>query len=202
MEDITDKDYGHSQKVFKELKLKSLGDLHDMYVQSDTLLLKDAFENFRNKCIEIYVLDPAHFFFSPGLGWKACSKSTRVKLGLLTDIDMLLIVEKEIRGGIYHLIHKYAKGNNKYMKNYDKDKESSYLKYLDANNLCGWAMSQKLPVNRFKWVEELSQFKDDFIKNYNEDSNNGYFLEVDVKYPKNLFSLHIDLPFLSERNKI
>ena len=115
---------------------------------------------------------------------------------------MLLIVEKEIRGGIYHLIHKYAKGNNKYMKNYDKDKESSYLKYLDANNFCGWAMSQKLPVNRFKWVEELSQFKDDFIKNYNEDSNNGYFLEVDVKYPKNLFSLHIDLPFLSERNKI
>ena len=115
---------------------------------------------------------------------------------------MLLIVEKEIRGGIYHLIHKYAKGNNKYMKNYVKDKESPYLKYLDANNLCGWAMSQKLPVNRFKWVEELSQFKDDFIKNYNEDSNNGYFLEVDVKYPKNLFSLHIDLPFLSERNKI
>ena len=115
---------------------------------------------------------------------------------------MLLIVEKEIRGGIYHLIHKYAKGNNKYMKNYDKDKESSYLKYLDANNLCAWAMSQKLPVNRFKWVEELSQFKDDFIKNYNEDSNSGYFLEVDVKYPKNLFSLHIDLPFLSERNKI
>ena len=114
---------------------------------------------------------------------------------------MLLIVEKGIRGGIYHSIHRYAKANNKYMKNYDKDMASSYLEYLDANNLYGWAMSQKLPVNGFEWVEELSQFKD-FIKNYDEDSNNGYFYEVDVEYSKNLFSLHNDLPFLPERNKI
>ena len=164
-------------------------------------MLADVFENFRNKCIEIYELDPVHFLSAPGLVWQTCPKTTRVKLELLTDIDMLLIVEKGIRGGIYHSIHRYAKANNKYMKNYDKDMASSYLEYLDANNLYGWAMSQKLPVNGFEWVEELSQFKD-FIKNYDEDSNNGYFYEVDVEYSKNLFSLHNDLPFLPERNKI
>ena len=87
------------------------------------------------------------------------------------------------------------------MKNHDKDMESSYLEYLDANDLYGWAMSQKRPVNGFEWVEGLYQFKEDFIKNYDEDSNKGYFLEVDVEYPKNLFSPHSDLPFLHERNK-
>ena len=91
-------------------------------------------------------------------------KRTRAKLGLFTDIDMLLIVKKDIRGGICHSIHRYAKTNNKYMKNYDKDMESSYLECLDANNLYGWTMYQKLSVNGFGWVEELSQFKEDVIK--------------------------------------
>ena len=126
--------------MFKELKLKNRGDYHDLYVQSDTLSLADVFGNFRNKCIEIYELDPAHFVSAPGLVWQACLKKTRVRLELLTDIDMLLIVEKGIRGGICHSIHKYAKANNKYIKNYDKDMESSDLEYLDANNLYGWAM--------------------------------------------------------------
>ena len=160
-------------------------------------MLADVFENFRNKCIEIYELDPVHILSVPGLAWETYPKTTRVKLELLTDIDMLLIVEKGIRGGICHSIHRYAKANNKYMKNYDEDMESSYFEYLDANNFYGWAMSQKLPVNAFE-----SQFKEDFIKNYDEDSNKGYFCEVDVEYLKNLFSLHNDLPFLPERNKI
>ena len=115
---------------------------------------------------------------------------------------MLLMVEKGIRGGICHAIHRYAEANNKYMKNYDKDMESSYLEYLDANNLYGWAMSQKRPVNGFKWVEELSQFNQDFIKKYDQDSNKGYFLELDVEHPKSLLNLHGGLPFLPEKNKI
>ena len=127
---------------------------------------------------------------------------TGVKLELLTDIDMLLMVEKGIRRGIRQAIHTYAKANNKYMKNYDKNTESLYLMYLDANNLYGWAISQKLPVNGFEWTKELSQFNEDFIKNYNEDSNKGYFLEVAVEYPKNLLNVHGDLPFLPERNKV
>ena len=115
---------------------------------------------------------------------------------------MLLMVEKGIRGGICQAIHRYAKANNRYMKNYDKDITSSYLTYLDANNLYGWAMSQKLPVNGFKWVEKLSRFNEIFIKNYNENSDIGYFLEVDIDYLKELFDLHKDLPFLPERKKV
>ena len=127
LEDITDKDYAHAQKVFEEFKVKNLGDYHDLYVKSDTLLLVDVFENFRNKCIEIYELDLAQFLSEPGLAWQACFKKTRVKVELLTHIDMLLIVKYGIGGGIYHSIHRYAKANNEYMKNYDKDMESSYL---------------------------------------------------------------------------
>ena len=109
-----------------------------MYVQCDTFLLADVFENFRNKCIEIYELDPAHFLSAPGLAWQACLKKTKVDLELLTDTDMLLIIEKGIRGGIYQSICRHAKGNNKYMNNYNKDIISSDLMYLDANNLYGW----------------------------------------------------------------
>ena len=141
---------------------------------------------------------------APGLAWQACLKKTEVKLELLTDYDMILIIEKGIRGVICQVTHRYAKANNIYMKNYDKNIESSYIEYLDANNLYGWAMSQKLPVNDFKWVkqEELSKFNEDFIKNYDENGNIGYFLEVDIDYPKELFNLHKDLPFLPERKKV
>ena len=110
-------------------------------------MLADVFENFRNKCIEIYELDPAHFLSASGIAWQACLRKTGVRLELLTDIDMLLMIGKGIRGGMCHAIHRYAKPNNKYMKNYEKNIESSYLVYLGANNLYGWAMPQKLHVN-------------------------------------------------------
>ena len=114
------------------------------------------------------------------------------------------MIEKCIRGGICQATHRYAKANNKYMKNYDKNIESSYIEYLDANNLYGWAMSQKLPINGFKWVKQkkLSKFNEDFIKNFDESSNKGYFLEVDIDYRKELFNLHKDLPFIPERIKV
>ena len=117
LEDITDKYYAHAQKVFEELKLKNLGSYHDLYVQSVTLLLVDVFENFRNKCIQIYELNPGHILSAPGLAWQACLQKTEVKSELLTNIDMLLMVEKRIRGGICHAIHKYAKANDKYKLN-------------------------------------------------------------------------------------
>ena len=115
---------------------------------------------------------------------------------------MLLMVEEGIRGGICHSIHRYAKANNKYMNNYDESKESSYIQYLHANNLYGWAMSQKLPVNNFKWVEDTSIINEEFIKKYNENSSKGYIFELDVKYPKKLQDLHNDLPFLPKRIKL
>ena len=136
-------------------------------------MLADVFENFRDKCIEIYGLDPAHFLSAPGLAWQACFKKTKVKLELSTDnyaiddnyaTDMLLMVEKGIRGEFCQVIHRHAKANNKYMNYYNEDTISSCLMYLDANNLYGLAMSQKLTINGFKWVETLSRFNERFIK--------------------------------------
>ena len=152
MEDITDTDYKNANNVFKKFKLKNLGVYHDLYVQSDTLLLADVFGNFRNMFIKVYELDPPHFLSAPGLAWQACFKKTVAELELLTD-DMLLMGEKGIRGGVCHVIHRYAKADSKYMKNYDENEESSYIQHLDANNLYAWAMSQKLPVSSFKWVK-------------------------------------------------
>ena len=122
MEDITDVDHRHAKRVFKNLNNRNLGHYHDLYVQSDTLILADAFEHFRNMCIKLYELDPAHFLSAPGLAWQSCLKKTGVKLQLLTDSDILLMVEKRIIRGICHAIHRYAKANNKYMKSYDENK--------------------------------------------------------------------------------
>ena len=210
MEDIDEIDYRHGNNVFKSFKLENLGDYHDLYVKSDTLLLADVFENFRDMCLKEYELDPAHFVSLPGLAWQACLKKTNIELELLTNYDMLLMVEKGIRAGICHSIQRYAKANNKYMKNYNNNEESSYIQYLDANNLYGWAMSKKLPTKGFKWIDNNETagpsakhvINKDFIKNYNENNDKGYILEVDVKYPKRLHELHSDLPFLSERMEV
>ena len=204
MEDIDDIDYIHGNNVFKRFKLENLGQYHDLYVQSDTLLLADVFENFRDMCVKVYELDPGHFLSLPGLGWQACLKKTNIELELLTDYDMLLMVEERIRGGICHSIHRCAKASNKYIKNYNKDEESSYIQYLDANNLYGWAMSKKLSVNGFRWLDsdEINEINEEFIKKFNENDNKGYILEVVVRYPKRLHELHSDLPFLPERMKI
>ena len=168
MGDISDIDYRYANNVFKVFKLENLGDYHDLYAQSDTLLLADVFNNFRDMCLKEYELDPAHFLSLPGLARQACLKKTNIELELLTDYDMLLMVEEGIRGGIRHSIHRYAKANNKYMKNYNNNEESSYIQYLDANNLYGWAMSKKLPVNGFKWTDN-NIINEEFIKNYNEN---------------------------------
>ena len=112
------------------------------------------------------------------------------------------MVEEGIRGGICHSIHRYVKVNNKYVKNCDENKESSYIQYLEASNLHGWAMAQKLPVNGFKWVKNTSKIDEEFIKNYDKDSDKEYILEVEVKYPRKLHDSHSDLPFLPKRMKI
>ena len=132
------------------------------------LLLADIFENFRKACIKTYELDPAHFISLPGLAWQACLKETGAELELLTDYDMLLMIEESIRVGICHAVHRYAKANNEYMKDYDENKESSYIQYLDANNLYGVAMSEKWPMNGFKWVNDISRIDKKFVKSYDQ----------------------------------
>ena len=167
------------KRVCKDFEIKYLGEYHDLYVQSNTLLLADVFENFGNMCLKIYKLDPAIFLSAFSLAWQAALKKNKVKLDLRTHIDMLIMAGKGIRGGICHSIYQYTKAN-KYMEDYDKSKELSYIQYCDVNNLYGWVMSQKLPINNFEWIKDTSQFNENFIKNYNKESDKGHFLEVDV----------------------
>ena len=108
---------------------------------------------------------------------------------------MLLMVEKGIRGGICQATLWYVKANNKYMKNYDKNKQSSYLNYWDVNYLYGWELSQKCPAYGFEWVEDAFQFNEDFINISNEDSDIGYFIEAHVHYPEKLHEPHNVYPF-------
>ena len=133
MENIVDIDYILGNNVFKIFKLENLGDYHDLYVSSDTLSLADVFENFRDKCVKVYELDPTHFLSLPGLAWQACLKKTNIELELLTDYDKLLMVEEGIRGGICHSIHRYAKANNKY--NYNKSRTIIIMKSRHISNI-------------------------------------------------------------------
>ena len=190
MGNISEIDYAHANNVFKKFNINNLGEYHDLYVRSDTLLLADIFENFRQSCLENYELDPADFVSLPGLAWQACLKK------LMLNLNYLQIM---IRGGICHAIQRYAKANNKYMKDYDRKKKSSYIQYLDANNLYGKAMTEKFPVKGFRWIEDISKIDEDFVKVYNKNDNKGYILDVDVDYPSKLQNLHSDLPFLPER---
>ena len=148
-EDISDEDYQHAINVWNTFGCKTIRDYHDLYLKY-VFLLSDVFENFRKTCLKHYKLDPAHYYTSPGLAWDACLKETGQQLQLLHDYDMLMMFEQGIRGGITHISKRYTEANNKYMKNYNPEKESTSIQYLDANNLYGWAMSQNLPTHGFK----------------------------------------------------
>ena len=199
---ITDDDLEHVKQVCNAFFITNLGEYHDLYVSLDVALLPDVFENFRDAAINVDKLDPAYYLSAPGLSWQSCLKKTGVALELLTDVNMLLFFEKGIRGGMCNAICKYVKANNKYMKNYDNTKESKYLMYVDPNNLYGWDMSKKLPIDNFKWETDLSMFTSDFIKNYHEKSDIGYLFYVDIANPKELYELHKDVPFLPDRMEV
>ena len=150
---VGNEDYEHVNRVWKEFEPKDLGEYHDLYLKTDIILLANVFEAFRKVCLKNYGLDPAHFYTAPGLAWKACLKKTRIRLELLLDPNMLLMFEREIRGGTTQSVNRWAKANNPYMgSEFVPDKPTRYLQYLDANNLDGWAMSQPLPTRGFKWV--------------------------------------------------
>ena len=200
-EHITDEDYSHAQNVWNIFQLQTMGEYHNLYLKSDILLLADVFENFRKTCLQYYKLDPCHYFTSPGLSWDAMLKMTNIKLELMTDIDMFQFIEKGMRGGISYIANRYGKANNKYMREYDEKAPSKYIMYLDANNLYGWAMSQYLPTGGFKWMTE-KQINKINLAQYNEDSNKGLILEVDMEYPKELHDIHNDYPLGPEKVKV
>ena len=206
-EDISDEDYHHAIKVWNTFGCKTIKDYHDLYLKSDVLILADVFENFRSTCLKHYKLDPAHYYTSPGLAWDACLKTTGQKLQLLHDYDMLMMIERGIRGGITHISKRYAEANNKYMKNYNPEKKSSFIQYLDANNLYGWAMSQNLPTHGFKWMKDITLEKVDEILDKTNHSmsntgNKGYIFEVDLEYPQHLWDKHNDYPLAPEIMKV
>ena len=201
MSKISGSDYQHAQRVWKEFGIRNLGDYHDLYLRTDVVLLANVFEAFTDTCLKHYSLDLGHFYTAPGLTWKACLRKTGVRLELLTDPDMLLMFEKGIRGGITQAVHRYTSANNKYMMMgdlYDPNKESSYLQYLDTNNLYGWAMSQPLPTSKFKWVD----IKPSQISALTVSKIKGYLLKVDVRYSTELHDSHNNLPFMCEKMKI
>ena len=200
-EHISDEDYSHAQKVWNTFQLQTMGEYHNLYLKSDILLLADVFENFRKTCLQYYKLDPCHYFTSPGLSWDAMLKMTNIQLELMTDIDMFQFIEKGMRGGISYIANRYGKANNKYMREYDEKAPSKYIMYLDANNLYGWAMSQYLPTGGFKWLTE-KQINKINLAQYNEDSNKGLILEVDMEYPKELHDIHNDYALAAEKVKV
>ena len=201
-QNIEQEDYERAKRVFNEFKCKDLGDYHDLYLKTDVLLLADVFENYRNVNLRDYKLDPAHFYTAPGLSWCAMLKHTgkRIELFNNTQIDMLNIFEQNKRGGVCMISKRYAEANNKYMKNYDEKKPSTYIIYLDANNLYGWGMSQYLPIGNFA-NEDVNTFNEDRIMKWADDAKRGLYIVFDVDYPDELHDSHNCYPCAPENIK-
>ena len=196
---IDKNNYNHVLNVWKTWKMKTLKEYLELYNETDVLLLADVFENFRDLCLENYGLDPVHYYTAPGLAWDAMLKKTNINLELLSNIDMLLMIEKGIRGGISIISNRYGEANNKYMEDFNQKEPSKFLTYIDANNLYGWAMSKKLPVNSFEWMtnKEIENiFNNQIVQVWNK---NPCILEVDLEYPEELHDLHNDYPLCPER---
>ena len=197
---ITDEDYAHAKKVWETTGCRNLGDYHNLYVETDKLLLADVFENFRKVCQEKYGLDPAHYYSAPGLWWDALLKKTGVELELLTDMDMHLRIEKGMRGGISMVSKRYAKANNPRVEGYDPAQPTNYITYLNANNLYGWAMSRPLPKKNFHWKRVMPT--EEQIMKMKWNSKKGWILEVDLEYPSHLHDADNDYPLAPGRKVI
>ena len=196
-EGITDDDYKHAQQVWDTFDCRNIGDYHDIYLRTDVLLLADVFENFRKTAMATYGLDPAHYYTLPGYSWDALLKCTNIELDQITEANMYLFIEKGLRGGISMVSHRHAQANHQYMENYNNEEPTSFIQYLDANNLYGWAMSQPMPVGGFEWVNYTDQ-----ILETPADADCGFILEVDLNYPSQLHTAHNDYPLAPEKLKV
>ena len=203
LEDISDEDYEHAQKVWKAFECETLADYHNLYMGLDVLLLSDVFENFREVAMSQYHLDPAHVYTLPQYSWEAMLKMTGVQLELMEDQEMYDMIAENIRGGVSTVVTKYARANNPLLQpsQWDESKPESYLVYLDSNNLYGWALMQPLPHSGFKWLsqDELNRLD---VTEIPDDSEIGYIVQVDLVYPEILHDEHNDFPVAPEHMKI
>ena len=171
--------------------MKNMSGYHYHYLIKDVLLLADVYEKFIDTCLKYYGLDPCHYFSSPGLSWDVMLKMTDIKLEKISVINKYLFTEKGLRGWVSHIAKRYAKANNKYINDYDPKKPSTFISYLDMNNLYGWAMSE-----RFKWLKNVDKFD---VMSVNEKSPIGYLWQVDLEYPDKLHELRNDFPLAPEK---
>ncbi|KAL4147912.1 hypothetical protein QTP88_002239 [Uroleucon formosanum] len=198
---ISNDDYEQAKTVWSRFNCNTLGEYSDWYLKIDVMLLVDCFENFRDLCLKTYGLDPNYYFTAPGMSFDCMLKYTEVNLELLSDYDQILMFEQGIRGGLTHAVKRYAKANNIKVPEYDASKPESWIVYLDATNLYGWAMSRAMPKDGFGWYNDDLSVENilNLLDEMNETSEVGWSLEVDVEYPQSLHDDHNDLPYLAER---
>lgn len=195
---ISDDEYKHAQNVWNLFSIKSLSEYTDLYLKTDVLLLCDIFENFRNTCLRHYNLDPAYYVTASSLTWDAMLLYTGIQLELISDLEIYEFLEKGIRGGLAQCSLRNAVANNKYLSDFDESQPSTYLIYLDCNNLYGYAMTKKIPISDFRLLSTAEIDKLD-IANISNESDFGYILDVDLAYPDYLHNAHSDLPFAVEK---
>ena len=198
---ISDKEYQRAIEIYQKTECKSLLDYMELYVKTDAVLLCDVFENFRCLCMEYYGLDPCHFMSLPAFSWEAMLKMTGVQLQYITDIDMYTFIEQNLRGGVTTINHRHFKANNKYLEDFNPDAPSSYIHYVDANNLYGASMSSKLPTGNFRWLKEEEIAELDVLK-VDPEGDTCYIVECDLNYPTDIHDLHNDYPLAVESKLI
>ena len=199
---VSQSDYLHAQKVWAVFDTKTLGEYSDLYLKCDVLLLADVMENFRATAFKNYGLDPIHYWTLPSYAWDVMLKLTGVSIELVQDADMYSFFEKGIRGGVSMIVQRFAKANNDNATTaefpFNCAEPKKYLAYLDANNLYGWAMCQKLPLKGFQWMT-IDQCEDFNPSDYDDDGDWGCIVEVDLDYPKELHDDHDAYPLAPEK---
>ena len=198
---VNEEEYAHAQNVWRTFDIKNMHQYHDLYLLTDVLLLSDIFENFRELTLKYYKLDSLHYYTLPGLSMDACLRQTGVRLELLTQPDELLFIERGIRGGVSYICNRYARSNFPDSNDYSPDADTSFISYIDCNNLYGLAQTQPLPISEFSFLNEKDT-KELKIMDIADDAEYGYILEVDLNYPDSLHDYHADYPLCPEHLRV